>query len=232
MTFLRCGLVFGLVIAWMGPAVVVAEDDPLRPAAIEARDVPPIPAELIGRLRQYQEVRSAGFRGWAPDGDGILVATRFGNTTQLHRVQTPGGRRAQITFLPEPVNGYFVPKAADGAMVLSLSAGGNENYQIFALDPRTGNPVRLTDGQSRNSLGTFRHDGRQMVITSNRRNGRDTDMYLADPRSPGYGDMILKTDGEYWYPQDWSHDGGTLLINRYVSINETYPALLDLKTRT
>ena len=35
-------------------------------------------------------------QGWAPDGTGILISTRFANAAQLHRVYTPGGRREQI----------------------------------------------------------------------------------------------------------------------------------------
>jgi dipeptidyl aminopeptidase/acylaminoacyl peptidase len=42
--------------------------------------------------------------------------------------------------------------------------------------------------------------------------------------------MVLEADGEFWSAADWSPDNSTLLINRYVSINENYPALLDVKT--
>ncbi len=75
-----------------------AEDDSYRPMAIQTSGVSNVPAELIERLRQYQNVRAASFRGWAPDGRGILIQTRFGNTSQLHRVYSPGGRREQVTF--------------------------------------------------------------------------------------------------------------------------------------
>ena len=60
------------------------------------------------RLRQYQHVRSAAFRGWSPDGKGILIATRFGDTAQLHRVYRTGRpAREEITFFNEPVDGSF-----------------------------------------------------------------------------------------------------------------------------
>jgi hypothetical protein len=72
--------------------------DPQRPPAIQTENVPAVPAELLERWRLYQNTRSAGFRGWSPDGKGVLVRTRFGETAQLHRVYEPGGRREQITF--------------------------------------------------------------------------------------------------------------------------------------
>lgn len=190
-----------------------------------------MPAEVFANLGRYQEMRSATFGGWDPQGAGILVHTRFGNSTQLHRVYEPGGRREQVTFDDEPVRGGFLPHANDGAIVFSTSRGGDENYQIYLLDRRQYRTTRLTDGRSRNRVDTIRDDGRRMIVASNRRNGRDTDLYLVDPRRPETQEMIWETSGEFWSAADWSHDGKTLLLSRYVSINEGYLALLDLSTR-
>ncbi|GAB4135017.1 MAG: S9 family peptidase [Planctomycetaceae bacterium] len=204
--------------------------DPFRPPAISTTEVPVVPPSLIERLRQYQNVRSAGFAGWSPDGKGILIQTRFGNASQLHQVRTPLGAREQLTFFDEPTSGMFIPKDKTGSLLLSKSQGGNENYQIYYFNRRTGKATLLTDGKSRNRLGPVLKDGSRMIVSSNRRNGRDTDLYVADTRKPGQMKMILQTKGEYWYPADWSPDRFTLLINRYVSINESYPALLDILT--
>lgn len=205
-------------------------DDPRRPAAIEAQDVPPVPVELAARLAQYQSVRTATFRGWAPDGTGILVATRFGNSAQLHRVYEPGGRREQITFYDEPVTGTFIPQATDGAILMVMDSGGNENGQVHLFDRQKYQTHRLTDGKSRNMLGPVRHDGSQIVIASNQRNGRDVDLYTANPRQADSMKLLMQVDQQTWNPHDWSKDGKTLLISRYVSANESYPALLDAAT--
>src|SRR5262245_9207464 len=95
----------------MNPSL--AQDDPLRPPAITVQNVPAVPPELAERLRQYQNTRAAAFRGWSPDGKGMLIATRFGDTAQLHRVYEPGGRREQVTFFAEPTDGGFIPEAKD-----------------------------------------------------------------------------------------------------------------------
>ena len=81
--------------------VPAADADPFRPPAIVTQDVPVVPTDVIERLRQFQNVRGALFLGWAPDGTGMLIGTRFADTNQLHRVYTPGGRREQITFFNE-----------------------------------------------------------------------------------------------------------------------------------
>lgn len=202
--------------------------DPFRPPAIATQQVPAVPAELMERLRQYQAVRSAAFRGWSPDGKGILIATRFGDTPQLHRVYEPGGRREQITFFNEPADGSFIPEATDGGVTVVMSAGGSENNQIYFLDRRTGRAQLITDGKSRNLPGPVLHDGSRMIIHSNRRNPRDTDLYVADPRKADSLKLLMQVENEQWSASDWSRDGKKLVLNRYVSINESYPALLDV----
>jgi dipeptidyl aminopeptidase/acylaminoacyl peptidase len=215
------------------PSQIRAEEeiDPRRPAAIATEEVPVVPGEIFERLNQYSNIRGADMQGWAPDGNGLLISTRFANSSQLHRVYTPGGRREQVTFFEEPVRGGFIPKAEDGSLLLSMSVGGNENYQVYLLDRSSFTTKLLTDGKSRNSLGAIRDDGKQMVISSNQRNGRDTDLYIADPRKSDSMELIFETTGEFWYVADWSHDAKTLLLGRYVSINESYFALLDVATR-
>jgi dipeptidyl aminopeptidase/acylaminoacyl peptidase len=205
--------------------------DPLRPAAINTSGAPIVPPEIVRDLEAYQNVRAAGFAGWDPAGKGMLVRTRFANSTQLHRVYTSGGRREQLTFADEPVSGYFIPDASDGAIVASMNRGGSEDHQLYLREPRSGRLVLLTDGKSRNSQGPFSPDGRGMVVQSNRRNGKDMDLYLADPRRPDSMKMLHQADGAYWYATDWSEDGGQIAMVQYVSINETHPAVLDVKTR-
>ena len=123
------------------------------------------------------------------------------------------------------------PKATDGAILLSMSAGGSENDQVYLLDRANFRTTLLTDGKSRNRIDAVRDDGKQMIIGSNQRNGRDTDLYLADPRKPGSMQMLMEVSGEFWSAADWSQDGKRLLLLRYVSTNESYPAMLRLGKR-
>jgi dipeptidyl aminopeptidase/acylaminoacyl peptidase len=205
--------------------------DPRRPAAIQTTGVPVVPADLFERLQQYQNIRTATFSGWAPDGFGMLIETRFGNTNQVHRVYEPGGRREQITFFDEPTSGRFIPQAKDGGLLLVNNRGGDENFQISYLNRDTGLATLLTDGKSRNELGPLREDGTQMIYHSNRRNGRDTDIYIAGTRTPDDSKLLLETAGEFWVANDWSADGKQLLVLHYVSINQSSLALLDVASR-
>jgi len=222
-----------LLLLGLAAAVGFADEsaDPARPFAIRTEGVPVIPREMVERLQQYQSVRGASFAGWSPDGRGVLIRTRFGNSSQLHRVYNPGGRREQITFFEEPVGGRFLPAARDGAILLTMSSGGNEQNQVYLLDRVNYRTTLLTDGKSKYGLGPIRDDGSRMIVSSTERNGRDTDLLLADPRKPDSREMLWQTQGEFWGAADWSVDGDHLLMARYVSANESYPAMLDVSSK-
>jgi len=191
--------------------------------------VPVVPADLFSRLAQYQNVRDASFQGWAPDDSGMLIRTRFGNAAQLHRVYEPGGRREQVTFFDEPASGRPIP-GAKAQLLATLSRGGNENFQIYHVDLDAFRTQLLTDGKSRNELGPVTDDGRRMIVISNRRAAGDMDLYAVDPRQPGEWDLLIESSAR-WIPQDWSPDGKRFLVDRYVSINESYAFAFDMPTK-
>lgn len=78
--------------------------------------VPEIPDSLRAELARYQNTRSARLLGWM--GEGVLIATRFGDTTQLHRLARPLGMRRQVTFFSEPVVGAVAHPRQDGFVYL------------------------------------------------------------------------------------------------------------------
>src|SRR5688500_12119868 len=83
--FIR-GFIFAFCLLALHVPAPAAETDSPKPPAIQTHDVPPVPASFAARLAQYQNIRTASFAGWSPDGKGILIRTRFGNSSQLHRV--------------------------------------------------------------------------------------------------------------------------------------------------
>jgi dipeptidyl aminopeptidase/acylaminoacyl peptidase len=208
-----------------------ADTDPRKPAAIQTQEVPVVSAEVVAKLAQYQNTRAAAFRGWAPDGNGMLISTRFGNATQLHLVTQPGGRREQLTFFDEPVAGRFIPQVSDGALLLSVDRGGNENAQLWLLDRRNFQTKLLSDGKSRNMVQAWKHDGSAVIVASNRRNGKDMDLYRVDPRKPDTFELLMEVKGQSWEADDWSSDGKWLALRHYVSINESYAGLFDVETK-
>jgi dipeptidyl aminopeptidase/acylaminoacyl peptidase len=198
------------------------------PAALVADGVPPVPVALRDATLPYMEFRAAGFVGWHPAKRSMLVATRFGNANQLHEVLAPGAARTQLTFEPEPVpNGGVSPGKGDVTLAIK-DIGGNENFQIYRLDG--GRLMLLTDGKSRHQNIAWAKDGSFVGYSSNQRNGRDSDLYVMDPRDPGTARMVAMREGGGWAIADIHPSGRTAVVARYISIQKSELFSLDLDT--
>jgi dipeptidyl aminopeptidase/acylaminoacyl peptidase len=193
-------------------------------------EIPAIPPTLTERLRQYQNTRSAGVSDWDPAGTGVFIVTRFGETSQIHFLERAGGARRQITFFEEPVAGAALcPDPGTRGFLFAKDVGGSEQYQGFFFDLASGSSRMITDGESRHGRGMWNTSGDAFAFSSNRRNGRDTDFYIADLDGPTY-DRPVVTERGTWGAADFSPDDRSLLVMRYVSANESYYHVVDLET--
>src|SRR5688500_4623480 len=87
--------------------------------------IPDVPARIAERPNHYQNTRGAVLLDWDPVGDGILVSTRFAETSQLHRVGAPGAYREQLPFFKEPVaTGAWDPQRPGQGFWFSMDTGG------------------------------------------------------------------------------------------------------------
>ncbi|SDD37717.1 S9 family peptidase [Aquimonas voraii] len=190
--------------------------------------VPELPADLIERLDRYQNTRPASFAGWASDGE-LLISTRFGETNQVHRVRAPLGMREQLSFQKEPVSSVRAQPGSNGrGFVFGKDVGGSEFWQLYHYDLETRSTRLLTDGgRSRNEQPIWSPDGRLLAWSSTARNGRDSDIWV---RSLDGDARAVLTEGGNWYANDFSADGKRLLVQRYISINESQPGEVDLAT--
>ncbi len=199
---------------------------------IVTEDIPAIPERIAEKMNQYQNTRGAGFADWSPDGKGMLISTRFGETNQYHYVEMPGGARKQITFFREPVgSGTFVPDKNRKKFLFTKDIGGGEFFQIYSFDMKDGSYEMLTDGKSRNAINGWSSDGKKFVYTSTKRNGRDNDIYIASIDDPKNGTLLMEVNGS-WGVQDFSPDDKTLLVGQYISVTESYLYLVDVATGT
>ncbi|WP_156842358.1 S9 family peptidase [Novosphingobium aquimarinum] len=215
------------------PGLALAQDLPAddaapKPAAITADGIPPVPAELAAETRPYFEYRTASFSGWDPKDKSMLIATRFADTVQLHTVARPGAAREQITFEAEPVrSGSYSPEKGD-VLLASKDIGGNEFYQIYRIDG--GKLQLLTDGKSRNGMGAWTDDGSLVAFSSTKRNGKDTDLYVMDPRDPSTTRMLAEREGGGWFVVDFLPDGSKALVVNYISVTNSELYLADVAT--
>jgi dipeptidyl aminopeptidase/acylaminoacyl peptidase len=218
--------------------LTISSSDPGWSSEIERREqgnlvieeIPEIPQQIIDRMLQYQNVRSAYIEDWDFSGEGMLISTRFGETYQIHYLEKPGGARKQITFFAEPVNdAAMCPDPSKPGFLFMKDVGGSEFYQVFYFDLKSGKHKMLTDGSSRNGDILWANKGNRFVYYSTKRNGRDWDLHLAYLENPDEAKPILE-EGGTWSPVDWSPDDKHLLVAKYISINETYPHILDIES--
>ena len=214
-----------LIAALALPMTPLFADAP-KPEALLADGLPSIPDELPVQTRPYMEFRTASFAGWHPTDKSMLVATRFANTTQIHRVAGPMMARKQISFEAEPVsNGQWAPQTGD-VLIVQKDVGGGEFFQLYAL--RDGKLDLLTDGKSRNAFNAWSQDGELVAYSSTRRNGTDSDLYVMNPRDPSTNKMVAQVQGGGWAISDFAPDKKTAIVSQYRSATNVDMSSLDL----
>ncbi|WP_439632958.1 prolyl oligopeptidase family serine peptidase [Glycocaulis sp.] len=222
-------LAFGISTALVLSVPVFSQEAPERVTRgnLVMENIPEIPREVRERLRQYQNVRGAGFSDFAPDG-GIYITTRFGETNQIHHVAQPMGARRQITFYDERTSGATVRPDGSGQFLFTRDVGGDEFFQGFLFDPELSRSVQFTTDQIRNQGFSWSRDGRMIAWAAAGWGDADYTVYMADPADPTTAQEILQGEGAM-SPVDWSPDGSKLLIGRYFSINESRLYVLDIE---
>ena len=194
------------------------------------QDVPEIPQSIVTDLNRYQNVRSAPFRDFSLDGQTLYISTRFGDVSQLHKVEKPGGARQQLTFFKEPI-GSVARQPDSDMLAFTMDAGGSEYAQVFLFDPATGESKMMTDGESRNGVISWSHKGGKLAYQSTQRNGRANDLWVMDTTNPEKNRMVMGSkDGSWWGVMAWDSKDLNLLALEYVSASDSRVYTIDLDT--
>jgi dipeptidyl aminopeptidase/acylaminoacyl peptidase len=198
------------------------------PANLHADNFPPVPKALVDETAPFDEYRTAALLDWHPARREMLIGTRFADTVQIHRVTMPGGARTQLTFFPDRITGAFYSPVSGDTFIFSKDTGGGEFFQLYRYDVKTGKSILLTDGKSRNGSVKWSPKGTWIAFTSTRRNGRDSDIWLMDPMRPDSARPLLQNTESGWFPEDWSGDEKTLIVNKETSAEVSELFLVDV----
>ena len=203
-------------------------------AAVEERgnlvldNIPPVETPLTAKLDDYMNARGASFVDWLPDG-GLLIATRFADVEQLHRVSMALGMREQLTFSREPVSVARSPQSAVApGFVFLRDAGGNEMSQVYWYDTATRAVRMISDGKGLHGDLAWSHDGRRLAFTGTGRDGVSYDIFIAEPANNQAPRLVFNGFQKNWSVEDWSPDDTKLLISNFVSANESHLFVMDI----
>ena len=227
LAMLRIGLLFFLFNFGVKAAV-------LPPLKMKVRGVPGISDDLAAKVKPYLDIRPVQFQDWHVSGSNItvLVSQRpeKGQVSQLHVLNKPREKPRQITFGKEPVRSAEFNPANDRSIIFLRDEGGSERYQVFHYDLGTGKTLCITDGKNRHTDARWSPAGERVAYFSPKRNGRDNDLYIANPLRADSENLLLKLKGGGWRIEDWSQDGGLLLLLEYISINESRLYIVDVNS--
>ncbi|MCG8433985.1 MAG: alpha/beta fold hydrolase [Gammaproteobacteria bacterium] len=221
LAFITCGL---------GQA---AEQRNMNNGNLVLEDIPEIPEQIVNDLNRFQNVRSASFRGWSENDSSIYVTTRFGDVSQIHRLDKAGGARHQLTFFKEPIGGVAVQP--DGRnLAFTMDAGGSEYAQIFLFDIDSGDYEMITDGESRNGALQWNTTGNMLAYQSTRRNGQSNDIWIARMNDGGesveHEIAFESPDGSWWGASAFDERDEKMLVQQYISSTNSLVHVKDLQS--
>ena len=186
-------------------------------------------------LFPFQNCRSAIFQGFStPNQDqkpSILISTRFGESSQVHQVKMPLGCRKQLTFFSDPLSSVLPCPSRTSPFsdcwLFLMANGGSEKFQLYIYDNQTGKFHDLSKQKEFRFLTPlWSNDGTKISFSSNKRNGKDADIYIADlVRKESdivlVNERLLVQKGGTWFSYDFCQDGSQLLVKEYCSATKS-----------
>lgn len=164
---------------------------------------------------------------FSPDGTRIACVSNLSGLPQVWIVPVEGGWPRLVTALDDQVVSVAW-SPVDDWLAFALAPGGGMNQQVYIVRPDGTDLQRLTDGGAENNwLGRWTHDGRALMISSNRRGADAMDAYLVD--TAGNWRLIAENRG-IGSLCDISRDFRYAILYRMEHRSDDNLFLLDLET--
>lgn len=190
--------------------------------------LPKVPDSLIRDLDPYLRISAYSLLGWDPNKRQVWTKALTSTSSSVFKVRAPGEPVERDLMIPTSVYDiYFQPQAK--SLVYVKDDSGNEVFQLYSFDPSKSKNTLVSDGKSRNTEPVWSNRGDQVIYSSNRRNGNDTDLYIVNPAEPS-STRLLAQDTGYLKVFDWSPEDSQALFYNWLSANESYLYSVDVKS--
>lgn len=242
-------LVFALSAATLGFSNVTnaqVDADVLKPNAnLYTEGIPAIPKSVAESLTKYNDFRGHSFVAWHPKKPEMIVAHRMQGASfaQLYWLRSPLGKLEPITKHTDPISSTTIDPVDGNFVVFESSKGGSEVFQLFRQNFDGSAAVQLTDSNFRHSRGAWRkvngkHTGEFIFssvaldrnLTEEQKKTIGITFRLMNPNAPEKARVIAELPGTGWFNGGFDPSGKRVILNRYVSANESEIWLLDVES--
>ena len=184
----------------------------------------------MATIQQYYNIASSHNGKWLSNGDFVYLSTESG-VSQIWEADPRTGETKQLTFFQERVLKLYVSPAGD-QIFFSMDHGGNEQEQLYFLNPATGETKALTDNdKARHQLGGVLPDKKTVVFSCNGRNPANFDICCLN-MDEGTVQILYQNSDNYNMPAALSADGRYFLYNKLKAQSDNCLWMLDLQTQS
>lgn len=186
-------------------------------------------------IARFLSIGQAYIPNLTSEGQSLVFLSTLTGLPQVWRVDLPDGDKPlwpdQLTFGADRVQGVWLAPSFEQKLVYARDEGGNENAQLFLLDPTTGEEVALTEGfgEAMHSFGVWSMDGSRFLFAANRRAPGLFDLYQQPLHGPA---ALIWQNDEPGYLQEprFSPDLGRVVFARVQSSSRSELFEVDLSS--
>lgn len=175
------------------------------------------PQDRTGRHYEFEQFaavrRHLGAPALDPRARQVAYISDMSGQFNLWLQPLGGGWPRQVTVFQENSVRQVCWSPRGDRLIFLADTQGDEQYQVYSLDPSGGWPQRLTqrdDVQYQMGSGCICPEGRRVAYAGNEDNPADMDVYIYD-----FADRAaqrLSAGGGFYVPMCWSPDGRRLAI--------------------
>ncbi|MDQ0190212.1 S9 family peptidase [Alicyclobacillus cycloheptanicus] len=179
-------------------------------------------------IARYMEVRSAYGASFAYDDSAMYFLSTQSGMPQVWRQVRGVPWPQQITFFSDRVMGVAASPTEPRLCVVA-DEGGSERAQLYLMDLEGLDMCNITNDPAHiYQPSQFSPDGKRLAYHSNRRNGRDFDIYVYDLEKDTH--TCVYESGHTNYASVFHPSGTKLLFSRHHTNLNHDLLLLDLQT--
>jgi dipeptidyl aminopeptidase/acylaminoacyl peptidase len=224
---LQCLFAMLLATVAAASAAVATGTDVL---SVDLGDIHRRPTAPEFEFERFFQTRPLGQFAFSADNRCIYFLDSDGTVDNVFSMDLTAGSQRQLTHFTESLSGFLVDHQGRFLIVVH-DIQGNEDYDLYRFDLRSGEVHRLTNAGSgdRTQVCGLSPDDSTVYYAQTRDQQREAGLWQLDIDS-GKALQLLPGDGRTLDCDAVSEDGRYLLFGELAGFDERYLGLLDLAT--